>query len=122
MEYHNFLNMFKQLVYVRRDNIPLKFIKNISLIHGGVGVVIHGLSTIGKNVVIWQNVTIGQRNGGCPTIEDNVIIFCNSIVIGDIVVGHDSVIGAGSVVLDSIPPFSLAVGNPACVVKTLNKS
>ena len=110
-EYNNLMNMFKQIVDLKRINVSSKFAKNVTLMHGGVGVVIHGASTIGKNVVIWQNVTVGHRHGKVPTIEDNVTIFCNSAVLGDITVGHDSIIGAGSVVIHDVPPYSLVVGN-----------
>lgn len=66
---------------------------------------------IGKKCIIGQNVTIGKRKDGVPTIEDHVKIKSNAVVIGDITIGHDSVIGAGAVVYRNVPPYSLVVGN-----------
>ena len=119
-EYNNLLKTFKQIVDVKRINVSPKFAKNVTLMHGGVGVVIHGASTIGKNVTVFQNVTIGQRKGLFPTIEDNVTIYCNSVVLGGITVGHDSIVGAGSVVIHDVPPYSIVAGNPAKVVSKLD--
>ena len=41
------------------------------------------------------------------------------VLIGDITIGHDSVIGAGAVVVKDIPPYSVVAGNPARVIKSL---
>lgn len=86
--------------------------------HGGLGVVIGKNVKLGKNVTINQGVTIGKRNGkNNVNIGDNVTIKTNAVIIGDLSVGKNSVIGAGAVVLDDIPPNSVAVGIPAKVVK-----
>jgi serine acetyltransferase len=64
---------------------------------------------------------MGERYGGdnrCPRLEDHVIICPHCVLLGDILIGHHSIIGAGSVVLESCPPFSVMVGNPA---RVLNK-
>jgi acetyltransferase-like isoleucine patch superfamily enzyme len=50
-------------------------------------------------------------------IEENVYIGSNSVILPGVTIGKNSVIGAGSVDTKDIPPFSLAVGNPARVVK-----
>ena len=52
-------------------------------------------------------------------IEDDVFIGARSIILKGVTVGHGSVIGAGSVVVRSIPPDSIAAGNPAKVVRSL---
>jgi acetyltransferase-like isoleucine patch superfamily enzyme len=52
-------------------------------------------------------------------IEDNCFIGVNSVILPGITVGRGSIIGAGSVVTKDIPPFSLATGNPAKVIKNL---
>lgn len=88
-----------------------------------IGIVINGNAKIGNNCTIWQNVTIGEscsphKEYGCPTIGDNVQVFANSVIIGKVNIGSNSLIGAGSVVTKDIPPNSIAVGNPAKVVKT----
>lgn len=53
-------------------------------------------------------------------IEDNVWIGANTVVLPGVTIGKNSVIGAGSVVVRSIPPDSLAVGNPCRVIRAIN--
>ena len=72
---------------------------------------------IGKNFFVNQLVTVGEVNGKKPTIGDNVSIYTGSIVIGDIIIGNNCVIGAGSVVVKSIPDNCVVVGNPAKIIK-----
>ncbi len=87
----------------------------------GVGVVIGETTKIGTNVVIYQGVTLGgtgkQTGKRHPTVEDNVMISAGAKVLGAITVGHDSKIGAGSVVLKDVPPHSTVVGVPGRVVR-----
>jgi len=52
-------------------------------------------------------------------IEDNVFIGVNSVILSGVTICSNSIIGAGSVVTRNIPPSSVAVGNPAKVMKTL---
>jgi acetyltransferase-like isoleucine patch superfamily enzyme len=56
---------------------------------------------------------------GSVIIEENVWIGENVVILPNVIVGKNSIIGAGSVVNSSIPPFSIVVGNPARIVKTL---
>ncbi|MCW3125744.1 MAG: serine O-acetyltransferase [Bacteroidetes bacterium] len=82
----------------------------------GTGVVIGETAVIGHNVKIYQGVTLGaltvekgtthgQRH---PTIEDNVIIYSGSTILGGkTVVGHDSVIGGNVWLTESVPPLSV---------------
>ena len=81
----------------------------------GTGIVIGETTTIGKNVKIYQGVTLGAlsvekslaNTKRHPTIEDNVIIYAQAVILGgNTVIGHDSVIGGNSWVTRSIPPFS----------------
>lgn len=51
-------------------------------------------------------------------IEDNVWIGANTFVLPGVTIGEGSIIGAGSIVLSNIPPYSIARGNPAVVIKT----
>lgn len=78
---------------------------------------------IGDDVQIRQNTTFGLVRADQihenPVIEDRVDISCGVCILGNIRVGHDSVIGANAVVLKDIPPYSVAVGIPAKVIKTL---
>lgn len=92
--------------------------KNFRLFHGQ-GTVLHKNTLIGNNVTIRQNTTVGnaKTGGGYPVIEDNVNLGAHSILLGNITIGENSVIGAGSVVVKSIPANSIAVGNPAKVVR-----
>ena len=52
-----------------------------------------------------------------PTIEDRVDIGCGACILGNVTIGHDSLIGANAVVVTDIPPYSTAVGIPARVIK-----
>jgi acetyltransferase-like isoleucine patch superfamily enzyme len=52
-------------------------------------------------------------------IEDYVAVGANAVVLPGVTIGHHSIIGAGSVVTQSIPPSSVAVGIPAAVIKTI---
>jgi len=101
----------KQLIIVifRRKDIKNNIPRSTSFGHYGIGVVISGAAKIGENCFIGQNVTIGKNNGSLPEIGDNCRVHCNSVVIG-CKVGHDSVVGAGSVVTKDVPPYSLVVG------------
>lgn len=86
--------------------------KNINFPHP-VGVVIGEGVNIGDNCTIYQNVTIGRKDkdiADYPTVGNNVIIYCNSVVIGDITIGNNCIIGCNSVVLKSIEDNSKCVG------------
>lgn len=85
----------------------------------GVGIVINDRSLLGDDVVLRQNTTIGNKadGGGCPRIGNRVQIGAGCIVIGDIVVGDDARLGAGSVVTRSVDSASTVVGNPARPVR-----
>ena len=71
---------------------------------------------IGINCTIYQDVTIGQKNGKYPKIGNNVIIYPGAKIFGDIEIGNNSVIGANSVVCKSFPDYSVGAGIPAIVV------
>jgi len=95
------------------------------IIHHGRALVLNADVIIGKNVTLKHNTTIGNKedingkNLGSPIIEDNVIIGPNSVIIGAIKVGKNSIIGAGSVVVKDVEPFSIVAGNPAKVIRKL---
>ena len=82
----------------------------------GLGVVIGETTIVGKNVTIYQGVTLGgtswRKEKRHPTIDDNVIIGASAVVLGPITIGHDSKIGACSVVVQNVPPHSTVVGVP----------
>lgn len=92
----------------------------------GAGLVVqHGHSTrigaakIGKHCQIWHNVTVAKdRSGGSsPTLGNNVKVYTGAVVIGNIHIGDNAVIGASSVVLKDVPANCVVVGNPARIVK-----
>lgn len=85
------------------------------------GIVINENVIIGNNVRIRCNTCIGidLKSNEAPIICDGVNVGANVVIIGGVKVGENSVIGAGSVVITDIPANSIAVGNPARVVKHL---
>ena len=84
------------------------------------GVVIGETAIVASDVTIYQGVTLGGTGKGHgkrhPTVCDGVFIGNNASVLGNITIGENSRIGAGSVVLDDVPPNSTVVGVPAHIV------
>ena len=80
------------------------------------GVVIHPDARIGPNCLIFQQVTIGARRGGFPSIGGHVDIGAGAKVIGPITVGDHAVIGANAVVTRDVVPGSVVAGIPARVI------
>ncbi len=87
----------------------------------GIGVVIGETTVIGDDVVIFHQVTlggtgkhIGKRH---PTIQNNVMLSAGSKVIGAVVIGENSKIGANAVVLGDVPKNATAIGCPAKIIK-----
>lgn len=86
----------------------------------GLGVVIGETAIVGDDVTLYQGVTLGgtgkEHGKRHPTIEDNVVIGGGAKVLGNITVGQNSRIGAGSVVLRSVPEHSTVVGVPGHII------
>lgn len=84
------------------------------------GVVIGETAVVGDNVTILHQVTLGGTGKATgkrhPTVEDGVLLSAGAKVLGDIVVGRNSKVGAGSVVVHRVPPNSTVVGVPGRVV------
>lgn len=76
--------------------------------------------SIGKNFCCIHLTTLGKTGKGRPTIGDNVTLGANVTIVGPVHIGNNVTIGAGSVVVKDIPDNSVAVGNPARVIKTLS--
>lgn len=92
--------------------------EGVDFLHGGLGCVIHAKCKIGKNTKIYQNVTIGGlKNGGVPTIGNDVIIGAGAVILGGITIGDCCKIGANAVVLHDVPKGSTVVGIPAKLKK-----
>lgn len=92
----------------------------------GNGVIIGETAIVGNNVTLYQGVTLGgtgkEHGKRHPTVEDNVMISAGAKVLGSFTIGENSKIGAGSVVLDEVPPNSTVVGVPGRVVKRNNQN
>jgi serine O-acetyltransferase len=86
----------------------------------GMGVVIGATSIIGRNVTLYQGVTLGgtslHEGKRHPTLLDNVVVGVGAAILGDIVIGENAQIGAGSVVVKDVPPNATVVGIPGRVV------
>jgi len=86
----------------------------------GMGVVVGETTVIGDEVTIYQGVTLGgtgkEQGKRHPTIGNGVVIGAGSRVLGNIEIGHNSRIGAGSVVLRSVPDDSTVVGVPGHII------
>ena len=84
------------------------------------GVVIGETAIVGSDVTLYQGVTLGgtgkQHGKRHPTVCDGVFIGNNANILGNITVGENSRVGAGSVVLSDVPPNSTVVGVPAHIV------
>lgn len=94
--------------------------------HDIIGVFISGGARIGKNCVIFHQVTIGSNNlpdskgNGAPTIGDNCYIGAGAKIIGDVTVGDNVRIGANAVVFKDIPSNSVVVCQPTRVIEKHN--
>ncbi len=124
-------------------------IEDFSTINNGVGEVIIGDRSrigmsnviigpvyIGNDVILAQNIVMSGLNHGYEDvniapkyqkvttspihIEDEVWIGANVSIVAGVTIGKHSVIAAGSVVTKNVPPFAIAVGNPARIIKQYN--
>lgn len=86
----------------------------------GMGVVIGETAIVGNDVTLYQGVTLGGTGKGTgkrhPTLLDGVFVGNNANILGNITIGQNSRVGAGSVVLRDVPPDSTVVGVPAHIV------
>lgn len=96
----------------------------------GTGIVVGESTIIGKNVKIYQGVTLGALYVGKdqankkrhPTIEDNVIIYSGSTILGgETIIGRDTVIGGNVWLTESVPPFSVVYHKPSVVIRDSKK-
>jgi serine O-acetyltransferase len=121
---HYFLARWVSQRGARKTGIEIhpgaKIGENFFIDHGS-GVIIGETAEIGNNVTLYQGVTLGgtgkEHGKRHPTIGDNVMISAGAKVLGSFKVGENSKIGAGSVVLEEVPPNSTVVGVPGRVVK-----
>lgn len=102
----------------------------------GMGNVLIGPVTVGNNVIFAQNIVASGLNHTYEdvtkpiheqgvttapiTVEDDCWIGANVVLVAGVTIGKHSIIAAGSVVTKNVPPFSIAAGNPAKVIKQYN--
>lgn len=109
---------------VRRTGIEIhpgaQIGKGLFIDHGN-GVIIGETTIIGDNCTLYQGVTLGgtgkEQGKRHPTLGNNVMVSAGAKVLGSFKIGDNSKIGAGSVVLEEVPPNSTVVGVPGRVVK-----
>ena len=132
--YHigNYLHRHKIPLLPKVFNILIRLIHNSAIFsetsigtntvfaYGGIGVVIHKRSTIGKNCVIGSNVTIGGKSKSInvPVIGDNCFIATGAKILGEITIGNNCVIGANCVVVKNVPDNSVVAGIPGKIMKS----
>jgi serine O-acetyltransferase len=126
-------------LYKRRWYVLARFISQVSRIFTGIeihpgakigqrlfidhgtGVVIGETAEVGDDVLLYQGVTLGgtgnERGKRHPTIGNRVVIGTGSAILGNIKLGDDVKVGAGSVVVHSVPDGCTVVGIPARVVR-----
>ncbi|NBJ91762.1 serine O-acetyltransferase EpsC [Parablautia muri] len=124
---HYFLARWVSQRGVRKTGIEIhpgaEIGKGFFIDHGN-GVIIGETTMIGDNVTLYQGVTLGgtgkEQGKRHPTVGNNVMISAGAKVLGSFTIGDNSKIGAGSVVLEEVPPNSTVVGVPGRVVKRDN--
>ena len=132
------MKIIKKLLSILNREFPIEYLKKRGLKVGSNFSKQQGcfidpshcfLIEIGNNVTFSIRVTLLAHDASCKNlveyakigaikIEDNVFIGANVTVLPNVTIGENSIIGAGSVVTKSIPPNSVAVGNPARVIMT----
>ncbi len=102
--------------------------KGVEFVHNGLGCVFHPGTMIDSGCKIYQNVTLGgnskiidgvDTNHGAPVLEENVTVYAGACILGPIVIGKGSIIGANSVLTKNVPAYSIVYGNPAVIKKQL---
>ena len=139
---HRFGNWRMGLPKLVRAPFTLAYLFLVKWVQVTCGISLHYNSRLGRRVHIWHhsgmilvarsigddchirhNTTLGvvrrDQPLGIPIIEERVDIGCGVAILGNVRVGHDSVIGANSVVLDDVPPWTVVAGAPARVVREL---
>jgi len=104
---------------------PAATIGRSLFIDHGMGTVIGETTEIGDNCTLYQGVTLGGTGKGTgkrhPTLGNNVVVGVGASVLGNIVIGDNALVGAGSVVLQPVPSDCTVVGVPARVVREQGK-
>jgi serine O-acetyltransferase len=113
-------------LFTKTDIHPAATIGRRVFIDHAIGVVIGATAIIEEDVLIYQGVTLGgvslDRGKRHPTIRANSVIGSGAKVLGNLVIGKNSKIGANSVVICDVPKNSTAVGVPAKIIKREDKN
>lgn len=87
----------------------------------GTGVVVGETAIVGDNVLLYQGVTLGgtgkETGKRHPTLGNNVVVGAGAKILGNIIIGDNSYIGANAVVLKDVPANSTVVGIPGRITK-----
>lgn len=125
---HYFLARWVSQRAARKTGIEIhpgaKIGKGLFIDHGS-GVIIGETTIIGDNVTLYQGVTLGgtgkEKGKRHPTLKDNVMVSAGAKILGSFTIGENSKIGAGSVVLEEVPPNCTVVGVPGRIVRMGNQ-
>ncbi|GGK60479.1 serine acetyltransferase [Lutibacter litoralis] len=115
---HSFFSKLLRVFYPKHPSFTIDIHTKI----GGGLKLAHPYATIinaeevGSNVYINHLVTIGDKEGKRPSIGNNVQIHANAIIIGNVKIGDNVIIGAGSVVIKDVPKNAIVAGNPAKII------
>lgn len=113
-------------LFTKTDIHPACIMGRRVFIDHAIGVVIGATAIIDDDVLIYQNVTLGgvslDKGKRHPTVKSNSVIGSGAKVLGNIIIGKNSRIGANSVVISDVPKNSTAVGVPAKVIKKDEKN
>lgn len=111
--------------YRRLYGLEINFKKHrvdagLRLIHPW-NITVNDNAILGQNVTLFKGATIGEifwgAKKGCPTIGDNVTIYANATVCGNVRIGNNTQIAAGAFVNFDVPQNSVVVGNPGVIHK-----
>ena len=104
-----------QILYGSYIGVEAQIGEGTELAYGGLGIVIHPASRLGRNVLVGPHVTVGGRSlsRGAPVIDDDVKIGAGACLLGDIHIGRGALIGANAVVTRDVLPHAVVAGVPA---------
>ena len=113
-------------LFTKTDIHPAATIGRRVFIDHAIGVVIGATTVIEEDVLIYQGVTLGgvslDKGKRHPTVRANAVIGSGAKVLGNILIGKNSKVGANSVLVCDVPKNSTAVGVPARIIKKDNKN